>query len=249
LKRWLQSWIDERTHTHTRKVHQLEEVDMLTIKIDLLMRKLEDLSLDHRKMVDTRMTCEECEEMGHMGVNCLTVYQDINFVGNSNNGFRPNQGFNLGWSKPNFSSDNRQQGGNGQNFNRNEPSLRDIVRDQLRINAEFSKKLLANDKVLENINSKMNNFTMVVQNHLSFNNLLETQIAQLASSLPYPNDMDFLGQQATPVKENVKAVITRSGKSTIEPKTSSKKTTPIELNEEGSKVEANVEAVPRTEKE
>jgi hypothetical protein len=57
-----QSWIDERTQTRTRKVYQLEEVDMLTTKINLLMKKLEDLSLDHLKMVDARMTCEECGE-------------------------------------------------------------------------------------------------------------------------------------------------------------------------------------------
>jgi hypothetical protein len=57
-----QSWIDEHTQTHTHKVHQLEEVDMLTAKIDLLMKELEDLILDHLKMVDARMTCEECEK-------------------------------------------------------------------------------------------------------------------------------------------------------------------------------------------
>jgi hypothetical protein len=37
-----QSWIDEHTQTSTRKVHQLEKVDMLTAKIYLLMKKLED---------------------------------------------------------------------------------------------------------------------------------------------------------------------------------------------------------------
>jgi hypothetical protein len=52
----------------------------------------------------------------------------------------------------------------GQNFNRSEPSLKDIVWDQLRINSEVGKKLLANDKILESINSKMSNFTVVVQN-------------------------------------------------------------------------------------
>jgi hypothetical protein len=159
-----QSWIDEGTQTHTRKVHQREKVDMLTAKIDLLMKKLEDLILDHLKMVNTCMICEECGEMGHLDFNCPMVHQDIIFVGNSNNGFRLNQSFNLGWNKTNFPFNNRQQGGDGQNLNRNEPSLRDIVRDQLRINPEFSKKLLANDKVLENIDSKMNNFTVVVQN-------------------------------------------------------------------------------------
>jgi hypothetical protein len=43
-------------------------------------------------------------------------------------------------------------------------------------------------------------------------------------------------------------VIPRSGKTTTEPKTSSKKTTPIELNEEGSEAEAEVEAELRPEK-
>jgi hypothetical protein len=46
---------------------------MLTTKIDLLMKKLENLGLDHRKIVDARVTCEECGEMGHMGMNCLMV--------------------------------------------------------------------------------------------------------------------------------------------------------------------------------
>jgi hypothetical protein len=103
-----QRWIDERTKTYTRKVHQLEEVDMLTAKIDLLMKKLEDPSLDHLKMVDAHMTCEECGETGHMGVNSPMIHKDVNFVGNSNNGFHPNQCFNSGWNKPNFPFDNRQ---------------------------------------------------------------------------------------------------------------------------------------------
>jgi hypothetical protein len=47
-----QSWDDERTPSCTRKVHQLEEVDMLTSKIDLLMKELEDSGLDHLKMVN-----------------------------------------------------------------------------------------------------------------------------------------------------------------------------------------------------
>jgi hypothetical protein len=46
-----QIWDEERTQTHTRKVCQLEEVDMLTAKIDLLMKNLENSGLDHLKMV------------------------------------------------------------------------------------------------------------------------------------------------------------------------------------------------------
>jgi hypothetical protein len=128
------------------------------------MKKLENPGLDHLKMVDARVTCEECRETCHMGINCLTVPQDVNFIGNSNNGFCPNQGFNARWNKPNFPFDNRQQGGNGQSFNRNEPSLRDIISDHVRINDEVGKKIHATDKLLENINAKMDSFTVARQN-------------------------------------------------------------------------------------
>jgi hypothetical protein len=47
-----QSWDEERTLIHTRKVHQLEEVDVFTVKIGLLMKKLENPGLDHLKMVN-----------------------------------------------------------------------------------------------------------------------------------------------------------------------------------------------------
>jgi hypothetical protein len=47
----------------------------------------------------------------------------------------------------------------GQNFNRNEPSLRDIIRDQVRINDEVGKNIHATDKLLENINAKMDSYT------------------------------------------------------------------------------------------
>jgi hypothetical protein len=54
----------------------------------------------------------------------------------------------------------------------------------------------------------MINFTVVVQNQLNFNKVLETRITQLAAALPDPNGGDFLGQPAIPIKENVKVVIT-----------------------------------------
>jgi hypothetical protein len=101
-----QSWDDGHTPSRTRKVHQLEEVDMLTVKIDLLIKKHENPGLDHLKMVDARVTCEEYGEIGHMGVNFPTICQDANFVHHSNTGFRPNQGFNSRWNKPSFLFDN-----------------------------------------------------------------------------------------------------------------------------------------------
>jgi hypothetical protein len=51
--------------------------------------------------------------------------------------------------------------GNGQNLNRNEPSLRDIIREQVRINDEVGKKIHTTDNLLENINAKMDNIVEV----------------------------------------------------------------------------------------
>jgi hypothetical protein len=213
------------------------------------MKNLKHPGLDHLKMVDARVTCEECEEIGHIGINCPMVCQDANFVGHSNNGYRPNQGFNTRQNKPSFPFDNRHQGSSGQNFNRSEPFLKEIVWDQLRINSEIGKKLLANDKVMEGIDSKMNNFTVAVQNQLNFNKILETWTAQLAAALPHPNGGGFPGQPDAPVRENVKVVITRSGKTMVEPKTKLKKTGLTAPVEEEEKVEAMVEAEPRSEEE
>jgi hypothetical protein len=149
--------------------------------------------------------CEECGETGHMGINCPTVPQDVNFVGNSNNGFCPTQGFNARWNKPGFPFDNRQQGGMGQNFNRNEPSLRHIIRDQVRMNDVVGKKIHATDKLLENINVKMDSFTIATQNQLSFNKILETQIQQIFTEIPTQSNED---SSKTPVQESVRSIFT-----------------------------------------
>jgi hypothetical protein len=178
---------------------------MLTAKIDLLMKKVENPGLDHLKMVVAQVTCEECGEICHMGINCPMVPLDVNFICNSNNGFRPNQGFIAGWSKPSFPFDNSQQGGNGQNFNRNEPSLRDIIRDQVRINDEVGKKIHATDKLLENINAKMDNFTVATQNQQSFNKMLEIQIQLISAAIPSQSNG---ASSETSIQESVRSILT-----------------------------------------
>jgi hypothetical protein len=71
----------------------------------------------------------------------------------------------------------------------------------------------------------------------------------LVVALPHPNGGDFPGQPVVPIKENVKAVITRSEKTMAEPKAKSKKMSPTDPVEQEEKVEAEVEAEPRPEKE
>ena len=41
------------------------------------------------------------------------------------------------------------------------------------------KKLNAHDKMLENINSKLDEFSYVLKNQLSFNKMIEIQLAQI----------------------------------------------------------------------
>jgi hypothetical protein len=79
--------------------------------------------------------------------------------------------------------------------------------------------------------------------------VLETWIAQLAAALPHPNGGDFPGQPVVPIKEDVKAVITRSEKTMAEPKAKSKKMSPTDPVEEEEKAEDEVEAESRPEKE
>ena len=48
-------------------MHQLKEVDMLSAKMDLLMKKLEDRTNEKQEVVhihDSRMTYEECGNTG-----------------------------------------------------------------------------------------------------------------------------------------------------------------------------------------
>jgi hypothetical protein len=71
----------------------------------------------------------------------------------------------------------------------------------------------------------------------------------LAVALPHPNGRDFPGQPAALIKENVKAVITRSEKTMAEPKAKSKKMGPTDRVEEEEKAEVEVKVELRPEKE
>ena len=70
-----QGWNEERLQTRKRGggMHQLKEVDMLSAKMNPLMKKLEDRANEKQEVMhihDSRMTCEECGNTGHSGSNC-----------------------------------------------------------------------------------------------------------------------------------------------------------------------------------
>jgi ubiquinone biosynthesis protein COQ9 len=84
--------------------------------------------------------------------------------------------------------------------------LRDLIIEQAKINESISKKLASNDKVLENINTKIESFSSAIKDQLSYNKKIESQLAQLAAALPFPTNL-----------EKVNAITTSGGKSTRDP--------------------------------
>jgi len=70
------------------------------------------------------------------------------------------------------------QGNNSYTF------LKDLVYSNGRMTDSINKKLHAHDKMLENINAKLDEFSSVLKNQLSFNKMIETQLAQIAAAIP-----------------------------------------------------------------
>ena len=116
---------------------------------------------DTVKAMDVHMPCEVCGESGHLGNDCPETHEDDTYI---NNGFR--QQGNNGWN-----NQSRPQGNlnYNSNYNSNQPSLKDLVLGQAKINESLTKKLTTNDKILENINSQIEGLTSPAKNQMSFN--------------------------------------------------------------------------------
>jgi hypothetical protein len=68
-------------------MHQLKEVDMLSAKMDLLMKMLEDRVSEKKEFMhinDSRMTCEVCGDTRHLGNNYPETQEDVNYINNNN---------------------------------------------------------------------------------------------------------------------------------------------------------------------
>jgi hypothetical protein len=123
--------------------------------------------------MNSYLTCEICGDGGHSGNDCPEPRED--YIINNNTGFRPQGGQGWDQARPPL-----QGGGNyfnsnlNLNFNSNQPSLRDLVFGQAKINESLDKKLAANDKILEGINAKVETLSSALKNQLSFNKMIET---------------------------------------------------------------------------
>jgi len=149
--------------------------------------------------IDSDMTCEECGNVGHMGINCPGTHEDASFI---NNGFCQQQQGN------GRNNQNRPQGDYSR-YDSSQPSLKDLVLGQARINENLIKKLSENDQMFVNINTTLDSLTLSVRDQLTFNKKIELKVAQLASAAKVVVSPDSV--------ENVNAVTTRGGKTTRDP--------------------------------
>jgi hypothetical protein len=172
-----QGWNEERTQPHKRGgMHQVKEVDMLSAKMDPLMKKLDERDQQKKEVMhihDSCMTCEECGGTGHIGSNCPEVQEDVNYINNNAN-YRPQQNQRLnqqnqGWNQQQRSNYLGNYSGNYQGNNFNQPPLGEVIVNQNKVIDNMSRKIPSNDS-----------FTSAIKNQLSFNKMIESQISQLS---------------------------------------------------------------------
>jgi hypothetical protein len=139
-----QGWSDDRLQPHQRGTHTVKEADMLHAKMDLLMKIMDALTSEKANMaattqaMDSRMTCKVYGDTRHLGNYYPTTQEDVMYMNGNNNGYRPQGGQTWNHSHPYY------QGGNQSNsFNPNQPSLRDLIFGQAKINDGFNKKTTA----------------------------------------------------------------------------------------------------------
>jgi hypothetical protein len=91
-----QGWDGDRLQPCTRGVHQVDKIDMIAAKMDLLMKKLEaSTNMETAKIMDAHMTCEVCGKVGHSDNNCLETKEKASFINSGNNNrFRNNNYIN-----------------------------------------------------------------------------------------------------------------------------------------------------------
>ena len=131
------------------------------------------------------MMCEVYGNVGHLGNDCPKTHEEAAFI---NNGFHQ-PGTNT------WNNQSRPQGNSNynSNYNSNQPSFKDLVLGQVKINENIAKKLMSTDKMLKNINSQIETLSSAVKNQLSFNKMVEIQLAQIAAAIPVSDSGKILG--------------------------------------------------------
>jgi hypothetical protein len=155
-------------------MHTDKETNMLAAKLDLLIKRMDDqeksreLVLRPVHAIDSHFTCKIYGNGGHSGNDYPETCEEVAFLNNNNNNNNNNnrycpqggQGWNM--SRPPYKGVNNFNS----NFNLNQPSLKDLIFIQAKINESLNKKLATNDKSLENINIKIETLSSVLKNQI-----------------------------------------------------------------------------------
>jgi hypothetical protein len=153
------------------------------------------------------MMCEVCGNTGHSGNDFPETQEELMYMNSNNNGFHQQEGQGWNQSCPYYQGGN----GNSNSINPNQPSLRDLVLSQAKVNESLQKKMAANENTLETIQAKMDGISSAIKSQLSFTKMLETQLAQLAAVVPSTETRRIPGQPEASL-ESVNIVTTKWGK-------------------------------------
>jgi hypothetical protein len=197
---------------NVKGVLQVEKEDILEGKIDSLMRRLEKMEIEKKeaqdlKVAEARSTCEECGEYGHVHKDCPEEAKVLDYTrkGDLSN-------FCYGQGGPQFNASSSILNSVPLRI-----QLKDFMDEQSNINKDIVTKFKAIDMVLENIDSKVTEVGSSNHQVLNMMKMLETQVGQLVGRLS-TNEGKLSGQPKGP--ETAKAIQTRSGKETEDPKRS-----------------------------
>jgi hypothetical protein len=64
----------------------------MSSKMDLLMKRLDEREGEKKEVMhihDFHMNCEECGDTRHSESNCPELQEDVNYLNNNNNYYRP----------------------------------------------------------------------------------------------------------------------------------------------------------------
>jgi hypothetical protein len=139
------------------------------------MKRMDDLTNEKATMaattqaMDSHMTCEVCGNTGHSGNHYPETQEGLMYTNSNYNSIHPQGGQMWNQPRPYY------QGGNqDSSFNSNQPSLKDLVYGQAKINESSNKKLVAYDKTLNSLNIKIDGLSSTLKNQLSFYKMIET---------------------------------------------------------------------------
>jgi hypothetical protein len=175
-----QGWTQKNTQQchQSEEVQEDEELKELSTSMDVLLNRLEEQAYfkkDRQALQDTINTSSN---------SSLVVHKSA-----------PTQEKHL---QPRLTYAGKYTGNNSKR-----PSLRELIEEQDEITNNLYKKLVANDKILEEINVKMDNFSESLKDQAIFNAKLESKLSAVAPVATNP--------------EQVFNIPTRGGKQTTDP--------------------------------